>query len=46
MKRRHEDWDVGDITSPKNELRTQLQKAHFNPIVMQPQYRPNEGGYL
>lgn len=43
MKRRHEDWDVGDITSPKNELRTQLQKAHFNPIVMQPQYRPHEG---
>ena len=43
MKRRHEDWDVGDIASPKNELRTQLQKAHFNSIVMQPQYRPNKG---
>ena len=42
MKKFDSEW-VMDPTSSTDPVREGLQKAHFHPIVMQPQYRPHEG---
>jgi hypothetical protein len=41
MKKFDSEW-VMDPTSSKDPVRARLQNTHFNSIVMQPQYRPNQ----